>query len=283
MFLTGLTAALCACAAAPPPSNSPTATVEAGHALELNAVFWADRVLHSSNAWSRHQEKFTFRLENIPASQILELLSTELNLGYDMDNCGEMPVSIVGRNMPLQQVIESLEFQAQASVTVDGTQLSMRCETDQLRVYTLDYLSIARQMNDSSSLSSAIAGNPRELPDRRETGNRSELQLSNTQQHNLWQNIELQIDQIIQTQIKPVELSTKERVVDEDEDRAYSNSRVQASNRARPNLRSATQVSSERRDITTTRKETRSGRVIANPESGTVSVIAKPSQHRRVL
>jgi hypothetical protein len=131
----------------------------------------------------------------------------------------------------------------------------MRCETDQLRVYMLDYLSIARQMNDSSSLSSAIAGNPRELPERRETGNRSELQLTNTQQHNLWQNIELQIEQIIQAQVKPIELSTKERLVDEDEDRAYSNSRLQSNNRARPNLRSATQVSSERRDITTTRKE----------------------------
>jgi len=253
------------------------------HTLELNAVFWADRILHHSDVWSRHQQTFTFRLENIPASQILELLSTELNLGYDMDSCGEMPVSIVGRNMSLGQIMESLEFQTQASVSVDGTQLSMRCETDQLRVYTLDYLSIARQMNDSSSLSSAIAGNPRELPERRETGNRSELQLTNTQQHNLWENIELQIEQIIQTQIKPVELSTKERLIDEDEDRAYSNSRIQASNRARPNLRSATQVSSERRDITTTRKETRSGRVISNPESGTVSVIAKPSQHRRVL
>lgn len=275
-------AVLAGCAAPPPMPSAGTEAKSPLHTLELNAVFWADRILHNSNVWGRHQETFSFRLENIPASQILELLSTELNLGYDMDSCGEAPVSIVGRNMPLQQVIESLEFQAQASVTVDGTQLSMRCETDQLRVYMLDYLSIARQMNDSSSLSSAIAGNPRELPERRETGNRSELQLTNTQQHNLWQNIELQIEQIIQAQVKPIELSTKERLVDEDEDRAYSNSRLQSNNRARPNLRSATQVSSERRDITTTRKETRSGRVIANPESGTVSVIAKSSQHRRV-
>lgn len=280
--LTAFSAFLGGCAAPPPMPPAGAESKSHQHTLELNAVFWADRILHISNTWGRHQETFTFRLENIPASQVLELLSTELNLGYDMDNCGEMPVSIVGRHMPLQQVIESLEFQAQANISVDGTQLSMRCETDQLRVYTLDYLSIARQMNDSSSLSSAIAGNPRELPDRRETGNRSELQLTNTQQHNLWENIELQIEQIIQAQVKPIELSTKERLVDEDEDRAYSNSRVQSSNRARPNLRSATQVSSERRDVTTTRKETRSGRVIANPESGTVSVIAKPSQHRRV-
>jgi general secretion pathway protein D len=248
-----------------------------------NAQFWADKILHTENVWAQNQATFTFRLENISASHVLELISTELNLGYEMDTCGEARVSLVGRNMPLQQVIESLETQSGASVVFEGEQLTLRCEADQLRVYTLDYLSIARQMNDSSSLSSAIAGNSRELPDRRDTGNRSELLLNNSQQHDLWRHVAAQIDQIIQTQIKPVELSTRERIIDEDEDRAYANTRAQQTKRAQPNLRSATQVSTERRDITTTRKETQSGRVIANPESGTVSVIAKPSQHRRVL
>ncbi|WP_341237241.1 hypothetical protein [uncultured Limnobacter sp.] len=283
VFLTGLTAALYACAATPPPSNSPTATVEAGHTLELNAVFWADKIHHRSNAWQRHQETFTFRLENIAASQVLELISRELQLGYEMDGCGDTPVSLVGRDMPLQQVIESLEFQAGANVLFEGKLLSMRCEVDQLRVYTLDYLSIARQMNDSSSLSSAIAGGPRELTDRRETGNRSELVLNNSQQHDLWQDISSQIEQIIQVQPKPIELSRRERVIDEEEDRTYASTRNSSPRRLSPNLKSATAVSTEKRDITTTRKETRSGRVIANPESGTVSVIAKPSQHRRVV
>ena len=283
VFLTGLTAALYACAATPPPSNSPTATVEAGHALELNAVFWADKIHHRSNAWQRHQETFTFRLENIAASQVLELISRELQLGYEMDGCGDTPVSLVGRDMPLQQVIESLEFQAGANVLFEGKLLSMRCEVDQLRVYTLDYLSIARQMNDSSSLSSAIAGGPRELTDRRETGNRSELVLNNSQQHDLWQDISSQIEQIIQVQPKPIELSRRERVIDEEEDRTYASTRNSSPRRLSTNMKSATAVSTEKRDITTTRKETRSGRVIANPESGTVSVIAKPSQHRRVV
>lgn len=283
VFLTGLTAALYACAATPPPSNSPTATVEAGHTLELNAVFWADKIHHRSNAWQRHQETFTFRLENIAASQVLELISRELQLGYEMDGCGDTPVSLVGRDMPLQQVIESLEFQAGANVLFEGKLLSMRCEVDQLRVYTLDYLSIARQMNDSSSLSSAIAGGPRELTDRRETGNRSELVLNNSQQHDLWQDISSQIEQIIQVQPKPIELSRRERVIDEEEDRTYASTRNSSPRRLSPNLKSATAVSTEKRDITTTRKETRSGRVIANPESGTISVIAKPSQHRRVV
>ena len=266
----------------PPQQSIGIATSEFGQTLELNAIFWADKVQHSSNAWQRHQQTFTFRLENIPASHVLELISREIELGYEMDGCGDSPVSLVGKDMPLQQVIESLELQAGASVRFEAKQLSMRCEVDELRVYTLDYLSIARQMNDSSSLSSAIAGGPRELTDRRETGNRSELILNNSQQHDLWQDISSQIEQIIQVQVKPIELSTRERVIDEDEDRAYASTRNISPRRAQPNLRSTTAVSTEKRDITTTRKETRSGRVIANPESGTVSVIAKPSQHRRV-
>jgi MSHA type pilus biogenesis protein MshL len=282
--LTAPLGLLSGCAAPPPPVNSgvqlPAATLPS---TGLSAVFWADKIRHTRNLWPTHPATFSFRLENIPASQILELISTEIQLGYEMDSCGEARVSLVGRNMPLQQIIESLELQAGASIQFEGNQLIMRCEADQLRVYTLDYLSIARQMNDSSSLSSAIAGNPRELQNRQETGNRSELMLNNSQKHDLWENMALQIEQIIQAQIKPVEFSTRERVVDEEEDRAYASTRAPRSRRVDPNLRSATQVSSERRDITTTRKETRSGRVIVNPESGIISVIAKPAQHRRVL
>jgi MSHA biogenesis protein MshL len=271
------------CAYSPPLETVVETRRTSEQQLELGAVFWADRVRHTSNTWQKHSQTFSFRLENIPASQVLELLSTELQLGYEMDACGESLVSLVGRNMPLQQVIESLEIQAGAAVSFQGQQLSLRCEADQLRVYTLDYLSIARQMNDTSSLSSAIAGSSRDLPtDRRDTGNRSELTLNNTQQHDIWQELAAQIEQIIQVQVKPVELTTRESVVDQDEDRAHASTRPTKAPRSRPGLNSATQVSRERRELTTSRKETRSGRVVVNPESGTVSVIARPSQHRRV-
>jgi hypothetical protein len=134
VFLIGLTTLLTACVATPPQTSERIAPLEVAHTLELNAVFWADKVQHSSNAWQRHQQTFTFRLENIPASQVLELISRELKLGYEMDNCGDAPVSLVGRDMPLQQVIESLELQSGASVQFAGNQLSMRCEADELRV-----------------------------------------------------------------------------------------------------------------------------------------------------
>eukprot|EP01036_Dinobryon_divergens_P048438 gene48438-64981_t len=65
VFLIGLTTLLTACVATPPQTSERIAPLEVTHTLELNAVFWADKVQHSSNAWQRHQQTFTFRLENI--------------------------------------------------------------------------------------------------------------------------------------------------------------------------------------------------------------------------
>lgn len=133
--LTAPLGLLSGCAAPPPPVNSgvqlPAATLPS---TGLSAVFWADKIRHTRNLWPTHPATFSFRLENIPASQILELISTEIQLGYEMDSCGEARVSLVGRNMPLQQIIESLELQAGASIQFEGNQLIMRCEADQLRV-----------------------------------------------------------------------------------------------------------------------------------------------------
>ena len=108
--------------------------MDAPAGLELGAVFWADKLMHTENRWKRHPKTFTFRLENIPASQILELLSTELKLGYEIDSCGENPVSLVGHDMHLQQIVESVEVQAGAAIQFDGKVPALKCQTDQLRV-----------------------------------------------------------------------------------------------------------------------------------------------------
>ncbi len=285
-MLVGQAMFLHACSTATPQPAQADATNPQAWQSGPHTPAWAHQVLHQRNPWQLAPAKFTFRLENIPASQVLEVISNELKLSYSVDTCGENRVSLVGRDMSLMQVVKHLERQSGAQVQLHDDELNLRCEQDELRIYTLDYLSIARQMNDSSSLSSAIAGNARDSIERRDTGNRSELILSNIQQHDLWQSIAGQIDQIMQTELKPVEISTRERLVDEDEERSYASrrnpNRFRNSDTTRPTLNSATLVQTERRDITTTRKETRSGRVVVNPESGTVAVVATASQHKRV-
>lgn len=245
---------------------------------------WADRVLHTEQPNPVLERPFTMRIENLKASHVLDLLAHELKIGYDMDTCGETPVSIVGKKIPLHTLLESLENQTEATIRLGNNQLSLRCETDELRIYTLDYLSIARSMNDSSSLSSAIAGGNSSVQDnRKDQGNRSELLLNNTQNHDVWESITQHIEQLIQSQPKPQEFISKERVSDEERDRAMETSAAYRRYGIRPPQRSASQSTANRHEIETTRKEFRSGRVVANPESGTVAVLATPKQHKRLV
>ncbi|HEX4844030.1 MAG TPA: hypothetical protein VFV57_10185 [Limnobacter sp.] len=251
--------------------------------IQLNASFWADKVRHRQKSWASHPQTFSLRLEQIPASHVLELLAKELKVGYDMDSCGENAVSLVGQDMTLEQIIESLQQQSNSNIAIQGKQLVMRCQMDELRVYHFDYLATSRSMTDSSSLSSAIANASRELPLRSDTGNRSELTLVNNQTHDIWQSIALQIEQLIGAASKQTEVTTRERQVNELQDRNFASRRNTPQRNARPERLSATAVDTQRSDITTTRREYRSGRVIAHPESSSIAVLATPSEHLRVL
>ncbi|HEX4916468.1 MAG TPA: hypothetical protein VFV43_01085 [Limnobacter sp.] len=251
--------------------------------IQINASFWVDKVQHRQKSWLSHPQTFSLRLEQIPASHVLELLAKELRVGYDMDACGEARVSLVGQDMTIQQITESLQHQSNSSISMQGKQLLMRCQTDELRIYHLDYLATSRNMTDSSSLSSAISNAHRDLPLRNETGNRSELTLINNQTHDIWQNIALQIEQLIGAAAKQNEVTTRERQVNEVQDRNFASRRNTPQRATRPERLSATAMDTQRSDVTTTRKEYRSGQVIVHPESASIAVLATPAEHQRVV
>ncbi|HEY1057384.1 MAG TPA: hypothetical protein VGE55_01490 [Limnobacter sp.] len=222
------------------------------------------------------------RIENLPASHVLELVAQDMRMGYSFDECGARLVSLVGRDLPLSELMALLGEQTDAVVTLEKGQLKLRCDKDELRLYKLDYLSIARQMSDSSRLSSAVANQAVQPGERRESGNRSDLTLLNEQDNNVWEKLTAEIEQLIQAQIRPQEFSTQERTREEDKDRAFESNKDSNRSRFLNPRRTASSSNSNQREVTTTRREVRSGRVIVNPESGTVAVLAKPSQHARV-
>lgn len=276
----------CAAPTSTPHVNTPNlaeATLDTAKPIQIDPWFWADRVRHQAKNWLSHPTTFNLRLDQMAASHVLELLAQELGVGYDMDQCAQAKVSLHGQDMTLAQIIESLEAQSNSHVAMQGKQLLFRCQTEELRIYHLDYLTTSRSMTDRSSLSSAIASTQRDLPVREDTGNRSELSLLNTQSHDIWQNIALQIEQIIGAAARQSEVITRERQINEAQDRNYASRRTPSLRPSRSDRNSATAVDLTRSDITTTRKEYRSGRVIAHPESASLAVLATPREHQRVL
>lgn len=243
---------------------------------------WLSQPQHTVDQWAGFNQRFNFRFSNLPAGEVLAVLAAELGVGYDTDECAAAPITLVGQAIGLSDLSEILAEQAGAQLRFKANRLQLRCETETLQVYELDYLAIERNMQDSAALSSAIAENQRDNVGRRETGNRSELLIANNQTHNLWGRMGSQIEQIIGAQTAPVEISTRERTVDEEQDRLMVNNRRQNRLPTAPGVRSTSLQSRELRDITTTRRERQSGKVIVNPEAATIAVLAKPSAHARV-
>lgn len=270
-------AVLAACAA-----QSPIVTqkppITASQKITVGPSFWIAHVAHEQQAAPELSRQFSFRINQLPASQLLELLSQELQVSYDMDECGENPVSLDGDKLTVQGILDSIALQAEARVTLNDKVLRLRCETPYMRVYSLDYLAINREMSDTSTLNSDLssaesASNPGIRPK-----NRSELLLNSSQTNDVWQRIGEQLEQLIAEKPKASVVSTRFRSIDESADQKSSRTspvRRQHSMGSRNSNKAKT-------DVTIVRKDQRSGNVIVSPESGTVAVLATSQGHRRV-
>ncbi|MCQ8897452.1 hypothetical protein NQT62_13505 [Limnobacter humi] len=277
-----LLTALAACTSTTPAPHLADAAMPHGGKTPTQALWITESAHQPVEQSPALAHPLNLRIENLPASHVLELVAQDMRLGYSFDACGVQPVSLVGRDLPLRELMALLGEQTDAVVSLEKGQLKLRCDKDELRLYKLDYLSIARQMSDSSRLSSAVANQAVQPGERRESGNRSDLTLLNEQDHNVWEKLTAEIEQLIQAQLRPQEFSTQERTREEDKDRAFESNRDSNRSRFLNPRRTASSTNSNQREVTTTRREVRSGRVIVNPESGTVAVLAKPSQHARV-
>ncbi|WP_284282135.1 hypothetical protein [Limnobacter litoralis] len=246
--------------------------------ITVGPSFWIAHVAHEQQPPPELQRKFSFRVNQLPASQLLELLAGELKTSYDLDECGENPVSLDGNQLSVQGILDSIAQQAEAQVTFKDNTLRLRCETPYLRTYSLDYLAINREMSDTSTLNSDLssaeaASNPGIRPK-----NRSELVLNSSQTNDVWHRIGEQLEQLIADKPKSSVVSTRFRSIDESADTKTS----RTSPVRRQHSQGLSNSSKAKTDVTVVRKEQHSGNVIVSPESGTVAVVANATGHRRV-
>lgn len=231
---------------------------------------------------------FNFRVNAVPAAHVVEVISQSEKLGFETDDCGRYPVSLHGVNMPMSQVLQSIQRQSASTIHRESGHLRLTCEEDIFREYRLDYLDLERKLNDLSSLSSVLErrngntapglnGGGSAVNSSQDLGNQSRLTLSTAQNHDLWNKLALHIEFLISESDEIYKVRRQERTNDESEERD-TQSRLR--NQSARGLNRATQRSE--REVTVREEIKLSGRVVIHPESGTVTVRAKPSQHQRV-
>lgn len=242
------------------------------------------------------EEKLNFRVSQVPAIHVLDALSQTQGLGYEADECGLNRVSLRAQRLSLDHILNSIEAQTGSTIERSGgarqLHLRLRCEQEQTVEYALDQLDLKRTLVDQSSLSSALdrrgattqtslSATPPQFntggsnsPD---TGNQSRLSLVNQHTHDVWERLALQLEFLLQESSDLYRVSRQEI---QSETSANVSERPDVALRSRP----ARQISNSRQGLETRVQEQirYSGNVIVHPESATVTVRAKPSQHRQV-
>lgn len=211
-----------------------------------------------------------FKVANLPANHILEAVSIETKMGYETDECGENPVTLSGNHLSLTELLRSISQQTNTIISQEANHIRLRCDSPYLKIYSLDYLALERRMRDESRLDSNLEHRNAEQQTR--TGNQSQFRLSNEQTHNVWGVLVSQIEAILDHN-QEIEETRRVRSVQEDNSRDYKNNR---------GLESASEQDKQKRDVTITRKQVLSGKVVAHPESGTLAVTASEKQHAEV-
>jgi MSHA biogenesis protein MshL len=287
LSLCGLLSACTGIPEAIKPNLAPIEAVIASNTAKalLGYEFWATPQGEAGPA----ETTFNFRVNGVPAAHVVEIISKSEKLGFESDDCGRNPVSIHGVNMPMNQVLQSIQRQSASTIHREIGHLRLSCEEDTFREYRLDYLDLERKLNDLSSLSSVLerrnsgngsgnnSGGGLGGSNQQDLGNQSRLTLSTSQNHDLWNRLALHIEFLISESEDIYKVRRQERTNDETEER---DSQSRARNQGAKGSSRASQRSE--REVTVREEIKLSGRVVVHPESGTVTVRAKPSQHHRV-
>lgn len=238
---------------------------------KLGSHLWQQSVTFESNENNPIlNQTVSFRVNDLPISYLLEALNLENDIGYEVDECGNQPVSIVGNQMKVKEVLNSIQRQTNTVAFVQDNHIRVQCDKKALRIYSLDALAIERRMADESRLHSNLEHQNNTNGTR--PGNQSEFRISNNQVLNIWAHLVEQVQLILQ-EGQEVQLTHREKRTEQDNVRDYTNNR---------GLKSQSDQNKNKLDITVTRKTKLSGNVVAHPESATLAVTATERQHRAV-
>lgn len=265
--------------------------IQAQSSQKLGYKHWA-RLGDSSRPQASTGERLNLRLSGVPANQVLEALSQTQGLGYETDECGLRPISIRGQGLSLGEVLGSMARQTGAVIQQTGLHVQLSCEQEEYRRYTLDYLDLQRKLTDLSSLSSVLerrnsnglqSGTGSGSTGNADFGNQSRLTLNTTQTHELWDALTQHLEFLLAEGESPYSVRRQERTNEESENKDYqARNEGRRSRLSSPESQSKRSLARNEREVTLREDFRFSGRVVVHPESATVTVRAKPEQHRRI-
>jgi MSHA biogenesis protein MshL len=238
--------------------------------------------------------RYSVVVANQPVREVLQAMARETRLNFDIHPGVEGSVNLNAIDQTLRQILTRIAKQADIRWETDGNTITVMPDTPYLHSYRVDYVNMARDVTESVGIatqviSGAVSGN---------TGagsgnNNSTLTISSTARNRFWETLEKNLKDLLRETDKLLPEGSSETIV---QNRGASGSATTQSRTTAANARRTTATTAARgiespgETQSTQNSESVEQRltfreaasVIANPETGIVTVRATSRQHERV-
>ena len=240
-------------------------------------------------------ETYSVVVTNVPAQEILFALARDAKINLDIHNGIQGTVTLNAIDQTLPRILSRMAKQVDMRYELDGTNLIVMPDTPFLKHYKIDYVNMARdadgtisnatQVGSSSSGSANAAGSA--------GGNNSSLTIKNTFKNHFWETLIQNIKDILRETDMVLPAGSSETVVEKSNEISTSGTGIQQAQTGVKKKSSVKQPGIENSPIpatieeggtTVTRTNTfrEAAAVIANPESGIITVRATGKQHEKI-
>ena len=240
-------------------------------------------------------ETYSVVVTNVPAQEILFALARDAKINLDIHSGIKGTVTLNAIDQTLPRILSRMAKQVDMRYELDGTSLIIMPDSPFLKHYKIDYVNMARDsegaISNATQVGSSSSGATNSVAGA--GGNNSSLTIKNTSKNHFWETLTQNIKDILHETDQLLPAGSSETVVQQSNALSTSGTGEQsqlASGKKKlttkqPGIESSPIPATVQGDGTTvTRTSTyrEAAAVIANPESGIITVRATGKQHEKI-
>ncbi|OQW70009.1 MAG: pilus (MSHA type) biogenesis protein MshL [Proteobacteria bacterium ST_bin12] len=215
-------------------------------------------------------QTYSVVVNEVPVKEILFALARESKLNIDIHPSIQGRVTLNAVDQTLPAILERLAKQVDLTYKMDGNVLYIAPDQPVLRIYKVDYVNINRDTKGFIGAAAEISSTGQSA------NNSSRTSVDSTSKNHLWESLILNLKELLAETDKEVIVTRFGSATEPTAQNAGTNATTTA-------LSDAAKASTEERNQQRSEYKTLfAANVIANPETGVISVRATNKQHEKV-
>lgn len=240
-------------------------------------------------------ETYSVVVTNVPAQEILFALARDAKINLDIHSGIQGTVTLNAIDQTLPRILSRMAKQVDMRYELDGSNLVIMPDTPFLKYYKIDYVNMTRDSDGAISNATQVGSSSSGVTNGvvGAGGNNSSLTIKNTSRNHFWETLIQNVKDILHETDQLLPAGSSETVVQQSNALSTSGTGVQQAAASGKRKSTAKQSGIESSPIpatmqgdgtTITRTSTfrEAAAVIANPESGIITVRATGKQHEKI-